>query len=102
MFRHSSTLLSYTEGVQELAGRQGAYWLIDLIASYQKRCAKDRQLRDFQIWQLRKHPDSSADLTCLRDTNDEAFRVRIPFTDFPDNELKLYVSDGILMLPDEY
>jgi hypothetical protein len=73
-YAHESGL-HYTDGVAFLAKHAGAYWLIDLIGSYQKRCRKDRQLREFQIWQLWKK-GNQADLVCLRDLNDEAFRHR--------------------------
>jgi hypothetical protein len=34
-YRHWSRRLIYTLGIQHLAERAGAYWLIDLIASWQ-------------------------------------------------------------------
>jgi len=34
--------------------------------------------------------------------NPEIVLQKIPFTDFPEGVLKLYLSDGVLMLPSEY
>ena len=39
--------LVLTDGTKYLAEVAGAYWLMDLIASYQKKCMKDEMLRDF-------------------------------------------------------
>lgn len=92
--------LHYTDGVAFLAENGGAYWFIDLIGSYQKRCRKDQMLREIQIWKLVK-VGNEADAICLRDTDDEAFRQHIPFTDFPLDEVTLYLESNVLMLPSE-
>lgn len=98
--RHWSGVLVFTDGVHFLAENAGAYWFLDLIASWQKRAMKDRMLREFQIWELRvKRPVAIA--VCLRDSDDEAFRQEIPFTDFPLDFMKLYLETGVLMLPSE-
>ncbi len=92
--------LHYTDGVKFLAENAGAYWLIDLIGSYQKRCRKDKQLRERQVWTLAR-TGHEADVICLRNTADEAFRQHLPFTDFPLYEITLYLESDILMLPGE-
>lgn len=97
-----------TDGVHYLAENGGAFWLIDAIASYQPQCRKDEMLRDFQIWRL-KVADGKAVLTCERDTNDVAITQEIEHTDFPLDEIKLYVELGeaegrpvmVCMLPSE-
>ena len=93
--------LRYTDGVKFLADNAGAYWLIDAIGSHQPTCKNDKMLCDFQIWRLEVHDDRSAELICLRDSNDEAFRQHLEFTDFPKIGLKLYLENGVLMLPSE-
>lgn len=98
--KHSSGIFVYTDGVHFLAEKAGAYWLLDLIASWQKRARKDRMLREFQLWELRVTRPSAA-VVCLRDSDDEAFRQEIPFTDFPLNFIKLYLEAEVLMLPTE-
>ncbi len=105
-YRHWSRLV-YTEGVQYLAHHGGAYWLIDAIASYQPRLMKDPMLKDFQYWVLQVNPDNRPDdrsawLSCYRNTDDVALTQKIPFTDFPLSTVKLYLADGVLMLPSEY
>jgi hypothetical protein len=99
--KHMSGLL-FTDGVKFLADTVGAYWLIDLIASWQKRARKDRMLREIQIWELRVDLAAhTAIAVCLRDTNDEAFRQEIPFTDFPLESVKFYLENDVLCLPSE-
>lgn len=100
-YRHWSNEFHSTDGVMFLAENAGAYWLLDVIASYQKRCRKDPKLRDSQTWEIRKTGDHTATVTCYRETNDEAFHQDIPFTDFPLAETKLYLENEILMLPGE-
>ena len=103
-YRHWTGHLLYTDGVHFLAENAGggAYWLLDAVASYQPDCMKDAMLRDFQVWTLTVAGDKSAVLKCERDTDDVAFTQEIPFTDFPLPEVKLYVQNGVLLLPGEY
>ena len=92
--------LVLTDGTKYLAEVAGAYWLMDLIASYQKKCMKDEMLRDFQIWTL-KVENQTGVVTCERDTDDVAFRQEIPFTDFPLESIKIYCENGVIYLPSE-
>lgn len=100
-YRHFTNHLVYTEGVHFLAEAAGAYWLIDLIASYQPLAAEDSALREFQLWQLEVH-GTRATAICLRDVGDEAFRQEIDFTDFPLPKISLYVENGTLLLQTEH
>lgn len=88
-----------TDGVILIAEAAGCYWLLDMIGSYQ--C--DKQLDpEFQVWTLAvNHED---DTGVVRGYNDTELIItqEIPFTDFPLEELKLYLIDGILLLPSEY
>jgi len=119
-YRHFTGLV-YTEGVQYLAEQAGAYWLIDAIASWQTR--PKVRAAPFQIWRLKVHADRSATLIGAEDIDeqghplhartpvDRAFgrwtrgalaRQAIEWTDFPLEEIKLYLQHGVLMLPSEY
>lgn len=94
----------YTDGVHYMAERGGAYWLLDLIAIWQlhPRIAQDPMLQQIQFWTLTVNDDRSAQLICERDSDDIAVTQRIPFTDFPLKMLRLYVQDGVILLPSEY
>lgn len=96
--------IRYTEGVQYMAEHGGAYWLIDAIASWQRnpKVRNDRMLQEIQFWKLTVHEDRSATLICERDQGDVAIEQQIPFTDFPLAEVKLYLQEGVLLLPSEY
>ena len=97
--------LVLTDGANYLANKAGAFWLMDIIGSYQKECQKDDMLRDMQFWTL-KVTDGEAVVTCERDTNNVAFTQDIPYTDFPLDEIKLYVCNNgdymVVLLPSEY
>jgi len=91
----------FTDGVKYLADKAGAYWLIDNIASWQV----EKKVRNcpFQIWELKVNKDRTAILTMKEDINEpELVKQKIPFTDFPLDYQKLYLANGILMLPSEY
>ncbi|NES25204.1 MAG: hypothetical protein F6K41_41470 [Symploca sp. SIO3E6] len=96
--------IQYTDGVQYLAERGEAYWLIDEIASWQTdpRVSQDVMLQQFQFWTLTVNDDRSARLVCERDEGNVAVTQDIPFTDFPLKRVKLYFQNGVLHLPSEY
>jgi len=119
-YRHFTGLV-YTEGVQYLAEQAGAYWLIDAIASFQTR--PKVRAAPFQIWKLKVHADRSATLIGAEDIDEQGHPVHarnaaeraaghwtrgplarqaIEWTDFPLEEIKLYLQHGVLMLPSEY
>ena len=103
-YKHWTKRLIYTEGVQYMAEKAGAYWLIDAIASYQpdKRIKDNPDLVAFQVWKL-EIKESKAVLTMRGDSNlPSVIRQEIPYTDFPLPEITLYVCDGTLLLPSEY
>ena len=88
----------YTDGIKYLAEDGGAYWILDAIASWQKKL----DFSQIQFWRLKVNPDNSAVLTCERDMDDIVITQKIPFTDFPVEEVTLYLCDGVLLLPSEY
>jgi len=100
--RHFTGLV-YTNHIQEIADIAGGFWLIDAIASYQRK-------EEFQVWELEVNTEKhSAVLTMKEDTDQpELVRQEIEYTDFPMS-LKLYVElgsvdcvhhDYILLLPE--
>ncbi len=102
-YKHWLGYFKYTDGVKYLADKAGAYWLIDDIASHQldARVQNDEMLQQFQIWQLSVQENSGV-LTLLRDTDDPMLTQEIKYTDFPLDEIKLYLNEKVLMLPSEY
>jgi len=94
----------YTEGVQFLAERAQAYWLLDKIALHgSSKISRER----FQVWKLTVNPDGSATIT-TEDGNNNVLRTeKLSFTDFPLREISLWavrneLNGFTIMLPSEY
>lgn len=88
-----------TDGVLSLAQAANCHWLLDLIGSYQNNKKLDPA---FQVWKLTVNTkDHNAILQGYNDTT-LIMTQEIPFTDFPLEEIKLFLMDGILLLPSEY
>jgi hypothetical protein len=98
-----------TDGALMLAEMAEAHWLMDAIASYHSEVMKDPMLQDIQFWTFKVNPEEmTGTLICERDTDDVVITQEFHYTDFPLDEIKLYVSpmydpDGhmVIMLPSE-
>ncbi|MEI6057204.1 MAG: DUF6876 family protein [Lentisphaerota bacterium] len=100
-YRHTLSRMLYTDGVQYLAEKTGAYWLIDAVASYQNSNLKEKY--PFQIWELKVNSDKSCIITMIEDIScPEIVHQEIEYTDFPLDYMKLYCIDNVLLLPSEY
>jgi hypothetical protein len=107
-FRHSLMQnVLYTEGAQYIAEQAEAYWLIDKITAMQLEPAINDE--PFQTWKLTVR-DGTADLVCT-DGGKEGRRPviihteHITFTDFPLDEIELWVEKGehtVILLPSEH
>lgn len=102
----------HTEGIQHLASVTGAFWLIDLIVSYQGKAKFKRE--DFQVWKLKRVEGRSFVIACTDGDKGDGpvtlCRQDIPFSDFPLDEITIYAEFGsldgvnrhlIIMLPSE-
>lgn len=92
----------YTEGVQYLADKGGAYWLLDKIATLQME--PKVRAEEFQAWKLTV-VGSSALLVCEDGNDNTVYTEQIEFTDFPLASVTLYAVQGehrTIMLPSEY
>ena len=94
------TGLKFTDGVKGVADAAGAYWLIDIIGSYQN---PDLKRVKFQVWNLKVNPDNSAVVT-MREDSDKPILVKqeIHMTDFPLESIDMWLIDSVLILPGEY
>ena len=66
-YEHWTNVLTYTDGVKFVAETCGAYWLIDVVASYQRdpgfrRLLQAGTYRDFQVWRLEPHRDREGNI----------------------------------------
>ena len=87
-----------TDGVKALAEAAGCYWLLDVIGSYQYDTKLDKA---FQVWKLSVDLENSTGVVRGYNDNTLIIEQEIPFTDYPLAELKLFLMDGILLLPNE-
>jgi hypothetical protein len=91
--------LKLTDGVKYLAEKGKCFWIMDIIASYQSKLSKN----PFQLWELIVASDKSAIITCREDTETKILvKQKIPWTDFEMTNIKIYVIDGVVLLPSEY
>ncbi|PZR14733.1 MAG: hypothetical protein DI539_18670 [Flavobacterium psychrophilum] len=91
----------YTDGIRYVAEKAGAYWLIDEIAFGQG--IPHIGSEEFQLWKLKVDLEkSTAVLTCDNGNGKIVFRTVIPYTDFPLDEIKIYFTDNVILLPSEY
>lgn len=88
-----------TDGVLAVAEAAGCFWLLDIIGSHQVNEKLDKA---FQVWKLEANLE--AQTAVVRGYNDTELIVlqKIPFIDFPLDEIKLYLIDGVILLPSEY
>lgn len=103
----------YTPGIQFLAERAGAYWLIDEIAlaiaggDVSKAGRSDPRVLDLHFWRLEVREDRSAELTASADSGVPPFVTRrIPWTDFPLGHIDVWAGfdsrHWTLYLPSEH
>ena len=121
--RHTlNTKITFTDGVQFLAERAGAYWLIDEIACANLRlpgmprllgteileialwgtpkatipdAVKTLEGQKFQVWKLRlDDPGDGATLSVEDGNGNMLHSKRIEFTDFPLREIDIWCIEG--------
>jgi hypothetical protein len=91
-----------TDGALYVAETAGAFWLFDSIQSY-----LDQHQADWAQTTMVVHDDDSATLTMTNGNDDPLSEWKIPFTDFPEPEIKIWSVRNELnahthMLPSEY
>ena len=91
-----SSKLLLTEGCHFVRETYGAYWLFDLIGSYQYNLSKE----PFQVWKLKKYKDEAL-ITCEDGDGNQLISQEIPFTDFPF-DITIWLVEGTCLLPSEY
>jgi hypothetical protein len=101
LFPGRSPLL-LTDGCAFVREHCNSWWLWDAILIYQS----DKILRNvkFQKWILKRlKKDLSWELTCWEDSGRKPLITQIiEFSDFPLEEIKIWVIDNVALLPSEY
>lgn len=103
-YSHLMRTCVFTDGVKAMADQYQAYWLIDVIASYQM--TKRIKCIPFQIWSINSTEGKVVIEMCEDTDKPVLVRQQIPYTDFPEGSLQLYCIDDsehkIILLPSEY
>jgi hypothetical protein len=89
-----------TEGVKYLAEEGHAWWLPDLILSYQYQPLIYRE--KFQRWVLKKYADETWTINCTDGNGKALCSQHIQYSDFPLPEITLWVVENTILLPSEY
>lgn len=101
--------LLITSGVRLLAEEAGAFWLLDVIESIRPRVSKED---GFAVAELSVSENDSAVFRLTDGNENELYKQEIQFTDFPFDNIKLFValdeiiepgkSNWVVLLPSEY
>lgn len=103
-YEHWTGMLKWTDGIEWLAEVAECHWLLDVIAINQDLLkSQDDRMKDMQFWKFRVNPDRSATLVCIPDSDEPpTFEDGLHFTDFPLEEIDIWVQRGVALLPGEY
>ncbi len=92
--------INLTDGCEYLREEARAFWLFDAILSHQTSTKVRRE--QFQVWKLKKQPDDNWLLSCEDGNKNIVTEQKIEFSDFPLDEIIIWLVDGVAMLPTEY
>ena len=100
-FRHPlARHITYTDGVQYVAKEGGAYWLLDSIVA--KQMMPIFKEYEMQFWKLKVNKDRTAELTCEDGDMNVIYTETIGYTNFPIEEIRIWLADNVLLLPSEW
>ena len=94
---HGGLLL--TDGVVYLAQNAGCFWLLDIIWSVQHKATIKKE--EFQSWKCTAK-DGKAVVECTDGNNNVLYTQKVSSTDFPLDEVKMYLTNGVILLTSEY
>jgi hypothetical protein len=102
-YRHMR--LIYTDGVKFVAENCGAYWLLDLINSYQIHYKVRTQ--EFQVYKLFVRENKTAFVEISNGNNKILATQEIEYSDFPLPKMEIWCinykeSNPTCILPSEY
>ncbi|MFK7102278.1 hypothetical protein V3471_15010 [Flavobacterium oreochromis] len=109
IYKNEYLSFTYSSAVREIVVDKKCFWILDFINSYQKSFFNE----GFQSWTLKRVLDlndkgevsvrsDSFIIFCDNGNDVELCKKVIHFSDYPDDELKLWVVNNVLILPEEY
>ncbi len=90
--------MNLTDGCEFARDHASAYWLFDLILSWQIHLKKQK----FQVWNLIKQGDGSWFIQCTDGNENFLAAQEIAYSDFPLEKFEVWLVDGVCLLPSEY
>ena len=84
-----------TSGAMEMANLCGAYWLLELVASHQKKICRRHGYAglEFQNWTIKLRPRAGGCIVSCDDGNGKKLSSQtVPYTDFPIKEFSFYCN----------
>lgn len=99
-FSHWMKPFIFTNGVKALAEALQCYWLLDVIISYQGDTKVNSQ--PFQVWNLSRVRGNEFMVSPEDGNNKQLLKQSIPFSDFPNDTVRIWLIDNCLLLPAEY
>jgi hypothetical protein len=95
-----------TDGVVYLAQKAGCFWLLDIVDSVMHLITEEFAFADLKVTEDERGRRGEVLIHNGHDEESPAYRVfhrqKIDYTDFPLDEIRLYVQNGIILLPSEY
>jgi hypothetical protein len=98
-YRHWTDRAMFTDGVHYVAehgGRNGAFWLLDAIVSWQTdpKVLRNQSLQEHQFWKL-EVKDSKGLLTCRTDSGRKPIvSQEIEYTDF-EHDIEIWAAPSV-------
>jgi hypothetical protein len=92
--------ITYTDGVKDLVENCQAYWLIDVIVSYQEY--ERVNSHSFQVWKLTRLQGKSFNIEATDGNEHMIANQFIPFSDFHFDITTIWLVNDTLLLPNEY
>ena len=99
-YKYNLSKMVYTDGVKALAEGCEAYWLLDLIMSYQIEL--NENLDTFQVWELRRSIETKFYIFATDGNSCKLASQQIEFSDFKYDRATLWVMNNCLLLPCEW
>ena len=84
-----------TDGAMEMAKICEAYWLLDLVASHQRKISRKHGITGlhFQHWTIKKRPRAGGFIVSCDDGNGNKLATQtVPHSDFPMDEFSFYCN----------
>ncbi|MDJ1470216.1 DUF6876 family protein [Xanthocytophaga flava] len=98
-YYHKYFGINLTDGCLFVAKKGRAYWIFDLIASYQFEQKVRKE--PFQVWYFKKEGIGGI-ITCDDGNGNIVASQVIEYTDFPLDEIKFFVTSQVCMLTSEH